>query len=140
MKKLYVRSVGVVGLVVVLSLLISGVALAGGGWNKWQPIEHDVVSGTFKFADDTVILVKEYTIPGFVGDFVVYLTPFDDIQEFDNEVYYTECVPQGATLRDNWAAGHWEDLTGRDLGDLGFDRADRLYSCRYPAGWHDAQP
>jgi hypothetical protein len=142
MKKMFVRSAGVVGLVVVLSLLISGVALAGGGWNKWQPIEHDVASGTFKFADDTVLLIKEYTLLGnTVGDLVVYLTPYDSYGDFEEAVYNTECEPQGAIGRTGWGASHWlEDLTGRGLGDLGLEEGDRLYSCNYEAGWHDAQP
>lgn len=71
MKKLYVLSV-VVTLVAILSLSISGVASASVNWKKWQPLTHDVVSGTFKFAGDTW-KVKGYEIPGFAGDLVGYL-------------------------------------------------------------------
>jgi hypothetical protein len=110
MKKLYVRSVVVVALVVVSSLLIAGVALAGEKWNKWQPIVHPVV----------------------VGDFVAYLTPFEDFEEFDNEVYNTICVPQGATGRTSFATAWFEELTGRDLSFVG---SDRIYFCEYPPGW-----
>jgi hypothetical protein len=142
MKKLYGRSVVVVALLVVLSLLISGVASAGERWNKWQPIEWTNVDGTFKFSDDTVLLIKEYTlVTTVIGDLVVYLTPYDSFEDFYYEVYTTECAPQGAIGHTNWGAAWWlEDLTGRGLGDLGFEYGDRLYSCNYEAGWHDAQP
>jgi len=135
MKKLFVLSV-VLTLAVMLSLSIAGVASASVNWSKWQPITHSVVSGTFKFSDDTLWLVKNYEIPGYVGDFVGYLSSFEDFSEFDNEVYYTECLPQGATIRTTFARGWVEELTGRDLSDVA---SDKIYTCIYPAGWHDAQ-
>jgi hypothetical protein len=131
MKKLLV----VLTLVATLSLLLAGVASANVNWNKWQPITHTVVSGTFKFTPDTW-KVKEYTIPGYSADLVGYLTPFESFAEFDNEVYYAECVPQGATIRTTFGKGWIEELTGRDLSDV---PTDKIYTCIYPAGWHDAQ-
>jgi hypothetical protein len=133
------RSVVVVAVVLVLSVLISGVALAG-GWNKWQPINHSVIDGEFKFSGNALWRVKEYTVPGdpgFVGDLVGYLAPYDGFAEFDSEVYYAECVPQGATIRTTFGKGWIEELTGRDLS---FVQSDVIYTCIYPAGWHDAQP
>ena len=134
MKKLFVLSV-VLTLAVMLSLSIAGVASANVNWNKWQPITHNVVSGTFKFSADTW-KVKEYANAGYVGDLVGYLSPFEDFAEFDNEVYYTECLPQGATIRTTFGKGWIEELTGRDLSDVA---TDKIYTCIYPAGWHDAQ-
>ena len=134
MKKLLNLSV-VLTLAVMLSLSIAGVASAKVNWNKWQPIEHTVVSGTFKFTPDTW-MVKEYQIPGYVADLVGYLSPFADFAQFDNEVYYAECVPQGATIRTSFGKGWIEELTGRDLSEV---ETDRIYTCIYPAGWLDAQ-
>ncbi|MGD9145761.1 MAG: hypothetical protein PVI80_09395 [Anaerolineae bacterium] len=131
MKKLYVLSV-VVTLVAVLSLSMSGVASAKVNWNKWQPITHDVVSGTFKFAGNTW-KVKEYQIPGFVGDLVGYLDmPFEE--------YYYEALPEcqaqggktGGSISQVWIG----ELTGRDMS---YVEQERVYMCIYPAGWHDAQ-
>ena len=100
--------------------------------------DHDVVSGTFKFSDDTLWKVKEYALNGDVrGDMVGYLVSFVDLAEFDNEVYYTECVPQAATGRTTFGKGWFEELSGRDLG---FVATHKIYICLYPAGWHDAQP
>ena len=128
MKKL----LAVLTVVAALSLLISGVASANVNWKKWQPITHDVVSGTFKFAGDTW-KVKEYQIPGFVGDLVAYLDmPFE---EFYYEVL-PECQAQGATTGTSFSKVWIGELTGRDMS---FVEQERVYLCIYPAGWHDTQ-
>jgi hypothetical protein len=130
------RMVVAVALVLALSLMIVGAATAG-GWNKWQPINHPAVSGTFKYSDDMLLKIKEYAIYDFaVGDFVGYLAPFASFDEFDYVVYDLECGPQGATGRTTFGKGWFEELTGRDLS---FVATDKIYTCLYPAGWHDSQ-
>ena len=127
MKKLF----AVLTLVAVMSLLISGVASAGVNWNKWQPITHNVVSGTFKFAGDTW-KVKGYEIPGYVADLVGYLDmPFE---EFYYEVY-PQCQAQGAVSLTSFSKVWIGELTGRDMS---FVEQEAVYLCVYPAGWHDA--
>jgi hypothetical protein len=128
MKKL----LAVLTLVAVLSLSISGVASASVNWKKWQPITHDVVSGTFKFSGDTW-KVKEYEIPGYVGDLVGYLDM--PLEEFYYEVY-PECQAEGAETITSFSKVWIGELTGRDMS---FVEQERVYLCIYPAGWHDAQ-
>jgi len=131
MKKLFGVSV-VLTLAVVMVLLSSGVASASVNWKKWQPITHDVVSGEFKFTRDTW-KVKEYQIPGFVGDIVGYLDmPFE-------EFYYEalpECQAQGAQTGTSFSKVWIGELTGRDMS---FVEQESVWMCIYPAGWIDAQ-
>ena len=132
MKKVLGMSVVVLTLVVILSSLVAGAALANQPWNKWQPIVHDVVGGTFKFTKNTW-MVKSYSIPGFAGDMVAYLDmPLD---EFYN-VQWPACQAQGAVSATSFHRDWVGELTGRDMSFL---EQERVYFCGYPAGWHDAQ-
>jgi hypothetical protein len=132
MKKVLRMSVVVLTLVVILSSLVAGAVLADEPWNKWQPIVHNVVGGTFKFTTNTW-LVKSYSIPGFAGDFVAYLDM--PLEEFFY-VTWPECQAQGATTITSYSKVWIGELSGRDMG---FVEQERVYTCIYPAGWHDAQ-
>ena len=126
MKKVLRMSVVVITLVVILSSLVAGAALADEPWNKWQPIVHNVVGGTFKFTK-TTWMVKSYEIPGFAGDIVGYLDmPFD---EFYYEVL-PECQAQGAVSATSFSKVWIGELTGRDMG---FVEQEQVWMCIYPA-------
>jgi hypothetical protein len=132
MKKVLGMSVVVLTLVVILSSLVVGAALADQPWNKWQPIVHNVVSGTFKFTK-TTWMVKSYAIPGFAGDIVAYLDmPLDEFYS----VTWPACQAQGAATATSFSKVWIGELTGRDMG---FVEQERVYMCIYPAGGIDAQ-
>jgi hypothetical protein len=132
MKKVLRISVVVLTLVVILSSLVARAALADEPWNKWQPIVHNVVGGTFKFTK-TTWMVKSYEIPGFVGDIVAYLDmPMDEFYS----VTWPACQAQGAYTATSIHKVWIGELTGRDMS---YVEQERVYLCIYPAGGIDAQ-